>query len=669
MIVEQRNARWWFTLNGLTRQAMARRAPGFGPPKIVLTEHPRSGGTWVGQMLAYCLNVPNPRNRLPPRRRCLVHGHFLQVSPANDIVVVWRDGRDVMVSYYYYALFQQPTTRAGWSAGHRKRLGIEDAADVQRYLPRFIDYCFADGPPRNMSWTQFVETWRGRGGLLETRYEALRENASRELRKLLQALSVHEVDEEAVADCVSRFSFQNVTGRQPGQEDPTDFCRKGVVGDWKEKFTQEAREVFDHHAGQALIDLGYEQDRAWVDGAQRRDAAPVAGVPGRSVAGALVAAPSRRRFLLAGPLPPPEHGPSLSFETLSQALRGRGHDCQVVDVSSQRDFPPSRVTTTRVLESFVSLARFVGGLGAGRRRVYFTLSQSRAGFLRDLAMIWSAWLCRCRIVVHLRGGNYDGFYRSQPPFWRFLVRHALRRVHRIVILSERLRGMYDFEPALAGRLEVVMNGPPEPLQGRPRVLRQGGGPARLLFLSNLIQSKGYDDVLEALSILRKTTALPWEAVFAGRFLASNDDAQPRTPAAAEAAFEQRVRAAGLEEIARWVGPVTGAEKWRLFETSDFFLLPTNYAHEGQPVSIIEAMAHGCVTIATNYRAIPDLVVDGVTGRLVEWGRPEQIAAAVADLAADPARYAAMSRAAVERYEALFNLERHLAALIPLLEGD
>ena len=275
------------------------------------------------------------------------------------------------------------------------------------------------------------------------------------------------MDEAAVADCVSRFSFQNVTGRQPGQEDPADFCRKGVVGDWKEKFTQEAREVFDHHAGQALIDLGYEQDRAWVDGAQRRDAAPVAGVPGRSASAALAAAPSRRRFLLAGPLPPPEHGQSLSFKALCQALRDRGHDCQVVDVSSQRDLPPSRVTARRILESFVPLARFVGGLGAGRRRVYFTLSQSRAGFLRDLAMIWSAWLCRCRIVVHLRGGNYDGFYRSQPPFWRFLARHTLRRVHRIVVLSERLRGMYDFEPALAGRLEVVDERPAGTTAGPP----------------------------------------------------------------------------------------------------------------------------------------------------------------------------------------------------------
>ena len=40
-------------------------------------------------------------------------------------------------------------------------------------------------------------------------------------------------------------------------------------------------------------------------------------------------------------------------------------------------------------------------------------------------------------------------------------------------------------------------------------------PIRLLFLSNLIQSKGYVEVLEAVAILRRTTAIPLKAVFAG----------------------------------------------------------------------------------------------------------------------------------------------------------
>ena len=266
MITEQINARWWRKLNGLIRHAMVRNMPGFGPPKIVLAEHPKSGGTWVSQMVAEYLGIPNPRDRLPPRRRCVVHGHFLYVASANDTIVMWRDGRDVMVSSYYYHMFHRQTVMPGWATAQQKRLGIKDAHDVQYYLPRFIDYCFTDGPPRNMSWTSFVETWRNRTGYVETKYEAMRENPIREMKKILQYLSVHTIDDAKLDSCISKFSFENVTGRKPGEENAYCFVRKGIVGDWKNKFTREAREVFEHHAGQALIDLGYEADRSWVDG-------------------------------------------------------------------------------------------------------------------------------------------------------------------------------------------------------------------------------------------------------------------------------------------------------------------------------------------------------------------------------------------------------------------
>ena len=269
MIAGQNNAYWWLKLNGFIRHAMVRGAPGFGPPKVVLTEYPRSGGTWVGQMIAEYLGIPNPRRRLPPRRRCLVHGHYLRVARPNDTVVVWRDGRDVMVSYYYYVLLDRPTTRRGWASGHRKRLGIgdvRDARDVRRYLPGFIEYCFADGPPRGMTWAGFADAWKGRAGYAETRYEAMLAEPRREMAKILRALSVPEIDGARLDACIAKFSFETVTGRRRGEEDAANPVRKGVVGDWKSKFTREAREVFDHYAGRTLIALGYEPDRSWVDG-------------------------------------------------------------------------------------------------------------------------------------------------------------------------------------------------------------------------------------------------------------------------------------------------------------------------------------------------------------------------------------------------------------------
>ena len=316
-----------------------------------------------------------------------------------------------------------------------------------------------------------------------------------------------------------------------------------------------------------------------------------------------------------------------------------------------------------------ALVEFEVGLVRRFRLAHILIAQSRAGFLRDMVMIWSAWAYRCRIVVHLHGGNYDGFYRAQPRPWRFAIRHTLRRVDRIVALSERLRGMYAFDPALQEKVAVVMNSPPEELKGKPRLMDdRPERVVRLLFLSNMIQSKGYYDVLEAVKILKRTTTMRLEAMFAGIFMSSADDRKVMSPKAAEAAFLDDVDGSGLAGVVRYLGAVSGDAKQRLLDASDFLLLPTNYVNEGQPIAIIEAMASGCVVIATDYRSIPDLVVDGETGVLVDYGRPEQIANAVREISADAERYAMMSRAAVERYERFFTVARHLNAVVSVLRS-
>lgn len=375
------------------------------------------------------------------------------------------------------------------------------------------------------------------------------------------------------------------------------------------------------------------------------------------------------RWLLVGDLPPPEHGSALSFQMLCRELPRRGNRCRVVDLSRQRDSAPSRMSLARGVEMLGVLCRFLAGLVEGNRRVYIIISQSRPGFVRDMLMVWSAALVGCSVVVHLRGGNYDGFYHGQSRFWRFLIRATLRRARRIVALSERLRGMYQFDRKVLERVVVVPNGAPAALLGKARVWAPAAErTVRLLYLSNLIQSKGYRHVLQAAALLHRQAALRFELVFAGRFLRSVDDEVALSSAAAERRFLARIEAEGLGGVVRYVGPVRGRAKWRLLEDSDFLLLPTQYLHEGQPVAIIEAMAHGCVVVATDFRAIPDLVVDGVTGALVEYSRPCQIASAVRHIAADAERYTAMSRAAVQRYRERFTQERHLDAMVAVLSG-
>ena len=375
-----------------------------------------------------------------------------------------------------------------------------------------------------------------------------------------------------------------------------------------------------------------------------------------------------RSILLVGDLPPPAHGQSVLFEILCRELPNRGFDCRVVDLGRKRSSPWSKVSVIRSMEICGALVQFVIGLAKCYRRVYILIAQSRLGFIRDMLMIWSAWLCGCRIVVHLHGGNYGEFYRVQPKLWQFLIRHTLRRVHRIIILSQRLRDMYAFDSSLQERIVVVMNCPSEELKGRPRHRdRQMDRVVRLLYLSNLIQSKGYFDVLEAVSILKRTTSMRLEAIFAGCFFSSPDDERTMLPEEAQALFFKRVEAENLLDVVRYLGSVSGEEKRHLLDISDFLLLPTNYINEGQPISIIEAMSYGCVVIATDFRSIPDLVVHRETGILIDYGRPEQIADAIRWIVTDAGKYTTMSRAAVERYEQKFTIDRHLDAMVSVLE--
>ena len=60
------------------------------------------------------------------------------------------------------------------------------------------------------------------------------------------------------------YSFENQSKRVAGNENINSFMRKGIIGDWKNSFTQASKELFAEYAGNELIKLGYEKDYSWI---------------------------------------------------------------------------------------------------------------------------------------------------------------------------------------------------------------------------------------------------------------------------------------------------------------------------------------------------------------------------------------------------------------------
>ena len=234
-------------------------------PIFTINEYPKSGGSWFAQMFSDYFGLPFPRNSFPSIKPQIFHGHYLYHSNMKNIICVFRDGRDVMVSFYYHSLFLQENVQ-NWAdyTFTQKRLGIVDPENIADNLPKFIEYKFTKREIPKFYWTDFVNEWNDKD-IPIIKYEELRANPSKVIFNVIRKISDIPPDCEKISKVIDKYSFSKLSGRKPGDENVNSFLRRGISGEWKEKFNDDAREIFNYYAGDALIALGYEKDKSWAE--------------------------------------------------------------------------------------------------------------------------------------------------------------------------------------------------------------------------------------------------------------------------------------------------------------------------------------------------------------------------------------------------------------------
>jgi glycosyltransferase involved in cell wall biosynthesis len=127
----------------------------------------------------------------------------------------------------------------------------------------------------------------------------------------------------------------------------------------------------------------------------------------------------------------------------------------------------------------------------------------------------------------------------------------------------------------------------------------------------------------------------------------------------------RARELGLIDDPRFTVLPFTAPGARYLRAIDLFVLPSSW--EGLPIASLEAMSCGVPQVATAVGGTPEAVVPE-TGVLVPPSDPPALAAAIADLLADPARRASMADAALERWGTNFRVERMVAETAGVYAG-
>ena len=126
--------------------------------------------------------------------------------------------------------------------------------------------------------------------------------------------------------------------------------------------------------------------------------------------------------------------------------------------------------------------------------------------------------------------------------------------------------------------------------------------------------------------------------------------------AAELGVTDRVRFAGFR-----------SDVENVYGAADVVAVPSTQP-DPLPNAALEAAAAGCCVVAADHGGLPEILEDGVTGRLVMPGDPTALAAALDELRADPAARARLGAAAAVTTRARFAPARLLEQTQALYDG-
>ncbi|SEN61420.1 glycosyltransferase family 4 protein [Paenibacillus sp. OV219] len=309
---------------------------------------------------------------------------------------------------------------------------------------------------------------------------------------------------------------------------------------------------------------------------------------------------SKKRICFIAQFPPPIHGLSKAVDTLYNSELKNEFGFEKVDITNNKMFLRNLYT---IWKSKAEL-------------VYFTISQTKGGNIRDLLLLSLLKMRRKKCIVHLHGGYYRKLVdHDVGKLQSRLNYYAINSLENVIVLSDSMKSIFT-GMITEDRILVVPNCIDNDLlmtelefEQKIRLVEDKQS-LDVLYLSNFIKTKGYLEVLELAKIEQKRIdsgeKRKFHFHFAGKFFRSEE----------REFFLEFIDDNGLSNVITYHGEVKGTQKKELLKMCDIFTLITRYPNEGQPISIIEAMGNGMTIVTTNHAGIPDLVKNGENGIVV-----------------------------------------------------
>jgi glycosyltransferase involved in cell wall biosynthesis len=315
------------------------------------------------------------------------------------------------------------------------------------------------------------------------------------------------------------------------------------------------------------------------------------------------------RILLIAPVPPPITGQSLATKVFLDDL-SRTHEVEVVNLTkdSHKD---GEVSLKRIRE-VAKILKDTWRLRKDADVIYLTISESFAGNVKDV-FIYLIFLKRLsRMYIHLHGGSLGSLLFDRHKLVSYLNKLFIRRLAGVIVSGDSHLNIFD-KMIPQSKIHIVPNFASNYLFVSEKEISDkfsNTQPLRILYISSLQKKKGYNELVDAYLKLTDKSKSSIRIDFAGRFESDSH----------KEAFLKKIGGAGQ---LHFHGVIDDAQKKLLFSKAHVFCLPTTFL-EGQPISILEAYASGCVVLTTCQPGILDVFTDGVNGFGLPDGSPDTI---------------------------------------------
>ncbi len=243
-------------------------------------------------------------------------------------------------------------------------------------------------------------------------------------------------------------------------------------------------------------------------------------------------------------------------------------------------------------------------------------------------------------------------WQQLPP----LRRRALQQADFIISISDYTKQRaVEANNLVAERVYLLPNalewGDVEPFA--PAGESQAIAATRLLSVCRLDQAeqyKGVDKVIEVLpKVVQRVPDIQYIVVGAGSDLERH---------------RHLARELGVGERVHFLGFVAEADLRVRYRNCDLFVLPS--AGEGFGFVFLEAMKYGKAVVAANSGGAPEVVQDGITGSLVQYGDKEQLAETLIDLCLDQNKRLRLGQAGYQRLQEKFTFSHFKQKLTEIL---